>query len=212
MQTGKFIVIEGPEGSGKSLLAYKLVQTLEQKGISSIQSKEPGTAFEGLLRKLILGSSPSKMAELFLFLADRAEHIEKVVKPALVAGTWVILDRFSDSTLIYQSLVKQIVDAKTCQELCLLAQQSCAPDLKLLLLTDFEECQKRLNRRGDQVKRLGQQAGLEKEKLIYNYYSNLKNDTSFIILDGNQDSEKVLFDAFQSIRELGCLENLTIKY
>jgi dTMP kinase len=199
---GKFIVIEGPEGSGKSLLASELTKALLNTGINCIQSKEPGTVFNGSLRNIILNSSPSKMAELFLFLADRAEHINKVVKPTLEKGSWVILDRFSDSTLIYQSLVKKTVEEDTCKVLCSLSEQNCTPDLKLLLLADFDICQKRLNTRTDQLKRLGQQAGYEQEKLIYDSYVSLKNNSSYILLNGNQPPETVLETALKSIELL----------
>lgn len=199
---GKFIVIEGPEGAGKSLLASSLLLSLLDQGIPAILSKEPGTAFEGKLRKLILEGNPSRVSELFLFLADRAEHIHTVVKPALDAGTWVILDRFSDSTVIYQSIAKQVVDVDTCRSLCSIAEQDCIPDQKLLVFTDFSVCRFRLESRADQVKRLAQQGGLELELAIYQAYANLQHDPGFTVLNGNTSAANVLFQANLALSSL----------
>jgi dTMP kinase len=172
MVRGRFVTIEGPEGAGKTTLTELLLKELNTMGIKTIKSKEPGTAFSGELRKLILGGSAVPMAELFLFLADRAQHVVETVKPALEAGTWVILDRFSDSTIIYQAIAKQVVDVRTCEALCRLAEQGCQPDRTLLLKADFDVCQARLAARSDQ-KRVAQQGGTELERRIWLAYCEL---------------------------------------
>ncbi len=106
MPTARFITFEGGEGSGKSTQAQMLAATLQGKGIAGILTREPGgSPFAEQVRRLILdpGIPPhSPLSEALLFYAARADHIDKVIRPALVAGQWVISDRFSDSTRVYQ--------------------------------------------------------------------------------------------------------------
>jgi dTMP kinase len=101
-----FITFEGGEGCGKSTQSKLLKKYLESKGYKVILTLEPGgTKIGEKIRKALLRGSKlvSKYSELFLFAADRTEHIESVIKPALKAGKIVISDRFTDSTTAYQS-------------------------------------------------------------------------------------------------------------
>lgn len=196
-QTGKLIVIEGPEGSGKTSLAKLLVTYLNSIGVSAVSSKEPGTAFKGILRNLILEDKPSPVSELFLFLADRAEHIHNHVKPMLSSGTWVVLDRFSHSTVIYQALAKQVVSSQVCYDLCKIAEQQCSPAKTLILNADFETCQNRLNNRQDQVKRIAQQGGDELSLLVFKAYQDIPEDFNTFRLNANLSTDKVLEQAIQ---------------
>jgi dTMP kinase len=106
MPTARFITFEGGEGSGKSTQAQMLAATLQAKGIHGVLTREPGgSPFAEQVRRLILDPSippHSPLSEALLFYAARADHIDKVIRPALVAGQWVISDRFSDSTRVYQ--------------------------------------------------------------------------------------------------------------
>jgi dTMP kinase len=106
MPSGRFITFEGGEGSGKSTQARLLAERLRQKGIDPILTREPGgSPFAEQVRRLILDpeTAPhSALSEALLFYAARADHVEKLIRPALVAGRWVISDRFSDSTRVYQ--------------------------------------------------------------------------------------------------------------
>jgi dTMP kinase len=104
---GLFVVFEGGEGSDKSTQAEMLWHTLNRYGVSAFLTKEPGDSKLGKqLREILLSESQaplSRKAELMLFLADRAEHVETVIKPRLDEGTVVICDRYEASTMAYQA-------------------------------------------------------------------------------------------------------------
>ncbi len=105
---GRFITLEGGEGTGKSTQTRALVQALSEKGISALATREPGgTPFGEKVRSLIFESPLDEKEELFLLLALRCHHIRQVILPALSQGIWVICDRFIDSTLVYQGLAKE---------------------------------------------------------------------------------------------------------
>jgi dTMP kinase len=105
---GVFITIEGVEGSGKSTQLLRLSERLRHLGLPLVVSKEPGgTALGRELRRLLLerhasGEAWCAEAELLLFYADRAQHLDTVIRPALAEGNIVLVDRFEDSTRAYQ--------------------------------------------------------------------------------------------------------------
>ncbi|MBQ9271787.1 MAG: dTMP kinase [Alphaproteobacteria bacterium] len=103
---GKFITLEGGEGCGKSTQLKLLVKYLQQKGIDTLATKEPGSTPEGLiLRELLVTGDKDKfdaISECLLYYADRRCNLTKVVWPALEQGKWVISDRYADSTEAYQ--------------------------------------------------------------------------------------------------------------
>lgn len=104
MKRGKFITFEGGEAAGKSTQAKRLAERLRRADISVIVTREPGGTPVGEdVRDLILKDRPTDpVTELLLFAAARAEHVTSVIRPALDDGTWVISDRFIDSTRVYQ--------------------------------------------------------------------------------------------------------------
>ena len=105
MSPGRFITLEGGEGAGKSTQARLLADALTERGVSVLRTREPGGAPGAeVLRELLLGGSVewSAPAETLLHFAARAEHIETTIRPALASGTWVVCDRFYDSTMAYQ--------------------------------------------------------------------------------------------------------------
>jgi dTMP kinase len=105
-RAGSLIAFEGPEGAGKSTQMRHAAEALQRDGVHVELTAEPGgTALGKDLRALLLhgGETPVPLAELFLYLADRAQHVEQVVAPALRAGALVLTDRFSASTIAYQA-------------------------------------------------------------------------------------------------------------
>jgi dTMP kinase len=105
-QSGKFISLEGGEGVGKSTQVVALADAIRSRGIDVVETREPGGS-EGAerIRELLLTGSEDRwgaQAEALLFAAARADHVDKVIRPALLSGKWVISDRFVDSSLAYQ--------------------------------------------------------------------------------------------------------------
>ena len=115
MTKGRFISLEGGEGTGKSTQAIALADALEKKGYSIRLTREPGgTAGAEIIRELLLSGAEEKWdirTEALLFAAARAEHCVKLIRPALARGEWVICDRFIDSSRAYQSVSGQLSDA-----------------------------------------------------------------------------------------------------
>lgn len=100
---GKFITFEGIDGAGKSSHVEWLADTLRQRGLSVLVTREPGgTALGEKLRELLLSEAMHLETETLLMFAARREHLAKLIEPALAAGEWVICDRFSDATYAYQ--------------------------------------------------------------------------------------------------------------
>ena len=136
---GVFITFEGGEGAGKSTLIRRIYSDLEARGIPVVKTYEPGgTSLGHNLRQLLLEKEDihiAKRAELFLFLADRAQHVEEVLLPSLRQNKVVLCDRFTDSTLAYQGIARTN-DPETIRNLCRFATEDLLPDLTFLLDID----------------------------------------------------------------------------
>jgi dTMP kinase len=132
MKRGKFITFEGGEGVGKSTQAKRLADRLEGQGVPVIVTREPGGTPVGEdVRGLILKDRPKDpVTELLLFAAARAEHMTSVIRPALEEGTWVISDRFIDSTRVYQGKLYGLEP----ELIALLERYTVAPDFPDLTL------------------------------------------------------------------------------
>ena len=131
-----FITFEGIDGCGKSTQVSRFESTLKETGVSFIVTSEPGgTKIGQALRKILLHVDNTHMvplAELFLYAADRAQHVSEVIKPALEAGKWVICDRYSDATTVYQGVVLGHHD-KLIEQINREATLGCRPDITFLL-------------------------------------------------------------------------------
>ena len=165
MARGRFITFEGGEGCGKSTQVVRLAAALEERGLKVLLTREPGgTRLSELIRTLLKDEAedpPVDRAELLLFLAARAQLVRNVITPALEAGTWVISDRFSDSTVAYQGygrglpvdFVRQAND---------FACEGLRPDLTFLLDLDPATAERRMrgreaatNTSADRIERAG---------------------------------------------------------
>lgn len=149
--SGLFISFEGMEGAGKTTQIQMLAQALERKDFSVVLTREPGgTALGSSLRSILLSQktpSLNRIAEIFLFMADRAQHLEEVVIPALQAGKIVLCDRYIDSTLAYQSGGRGFRDSLLL-DLNQLSSQGYLPRRTYLLTVNPQEGLNRASRKG----------------------------------------------------------------
>jgi dTMP kinase len=131
-----FITFEGIDGCGKSTQISRFEATLRENGIPSVVTREPGgTKIGQAIRDILLSLDNTCMvplAELFLYAADRAQHVSEVIKPALEAGKWVICDRYFDATTVYQGVVLGRHE-KLIEQLNRETTLGCKPDVTLLL-------------------------------------------------------------------------------
>ncbi|MBT8043044.1 MAG: dTMP kinase [Kiritimatiellales bacterium] len=149
--SGKFITFEGPEGSGKSTQIRLLAEQLEKQGIDVLCTREPGgtktgEAIRSILQHDAAGEALAERAELMLFTASRAQLMNQVILPALKSGTWVLCDRFIDSTMAYQGFARGM-DISTLDAINEFAVFGRMPDLTVLLDLDIEAGFRRLEER-----------------------------------------------------------------
>lgn len=148
--SGLFITVEGSEGAGKSTNLAFMETYLRQQGKDVLVTREPGgTELGEQIRELLLGHRHDGMAndtELLLVFAARAEHLAKVVRPALEAGTWVLCDRFTDATYAYQGGGRGIASERI-EALENWVQGSLRPDLTVLLDVPVEVGMRRAGKR-----------------------------------------------------------------
>jgi len=137
--TGRFITLEGGEGTGKSTQIKRLAASLAAKGIPVLATREPGgSPGAEQIRTLMVEGEPGRwdaITETLLAYAARADHVARTIGPALLAGTWVISDRFSDSTFAYQG-VGRGVPRETIRRIDAAVLDDFAPDLTLVLDLD----------------------------------------------------------------------------
>ncbi|MCB2065391.1 MAG: dTMP kinase [Erythrobacter sp.] len=158
MMPGRFITLEGGEGVGKSTQAAMLADTLRSRGIEVVLTREPGgTPGAEAIRALLLDSTLEIGArtEALLFAAARADHVEKVIAPALDRGAWVVCDRYIDSSRAYQGGGDDLFD-DAIMALHQIGSWGLLPDLTLLLTADNAAVAARLAARdGDKPDRIG---------------------------------------------------------
>lgn len=150
MTRGRFITLEGGEGAGKSTQAKMLADALRARGIDILLTREPGgTPGAEQIRELLLhhdGGDWSPATEALLFAAARADHVARAILPALEAGTWVICDRFLDSSRAYQGGAGGLPD-EDILTLHRIGSAGLLPDLTLLIEVDPQVAAARLGRR-----------------------------------------------------------------
>ena len=148
----RFVTIEGGDGSGKTRQVGLLDEYLNSRGVSRLLTREPGDTPLGKdLRKLLLEGRPESLSdetELFLILADRAQHVREVVEPALGQGKLVVSDRFADSTLAYQGYGRGM-DLALLRRLNLMATGGTMPELTIILDCPVEVALARAAKRQD---------------------------------------------------------------
>ncbi len=164
---GKFIVFEGIDGSGKTTQIKELSKWLNETDLipennQLVITREPGgTQLGHSIRSLLLNTSeetsPDPITELLLYAADRAQHVNKIIRPSLNKGDWVISDRFCGSTLAYQGYGRKL-DIQLIKDLETIATQGIYPDITFLLDIPVEESiKRRINTKDDRMEKEGRE-------------------------------------------------------
>ena len=191
MERGLFITFEGADGCGKTTQIELLDKYLRAAGRDTLLTREPGSRGLGeKLREILLNydGEVSPTAESFLFLADRAQHVETVIKPAVNNGLIVLCDRYTDSTVAYQGYGKGI-DLSRINYLNDLATGKFYPDLTLVFDVDSEVAQKRVGTEKDRM----ESEGMEFHKKVRYGYLELAQTFPFRIkvINANKTIEEV---------------------
>ena len=205
MKQGRFITMEGVDGSGKTTQLQLTARYLLQCGYDLVTTREPGgTRLAERIRNIVLDADAAinPRTEVMLYLAARAEHVETVIKPALAAGKVVLCDRFADSTMVYQGFVRGIEIAEV-QALCEFAADSLQPELTILLDAAPEAL---LQRRADRgVRDRFEQEGLDFQKKVREGFLSLANSEPERIKKVNalQNTDEVQADIQKLLKEAG---------
>lgn len=191
---GLFLTLEGAEGVGKSTNIEFITQHLEQRGIEYVLTREPGgTDLAEQIRSLLLAvreESMSELTELLLVFAARAQHLNKLVEPALAAGKWVVCDRFTDATFAYQGAGRGL-SVDLIEQLQTLVQGALRPDLTLILDLDPEIGMERASKRGELDRfELEQQSFFRKVRQGYLDIAEAEPNRC-IVIDASQPLEDV---------------------
>jgi len=205
---GKFIVFEGIDGSGKTTQINKLSKWLLDTDLipktnQLVITREPGgTQLGKSIRSLLLDSSreksPDFITELLLYAADRAQHVNEIIRPTLNQGDWVISDRFCGSTLAYQGYGRKL-DIKLIKNLETIATQGISPDITFLLDIPVEESiKRRINRKDDRIEEEGKEFLLN----VSIGFQTLCKDSKWKKISAINSKEKILSDIQYEIKKL----------
>ena len=203
---GLFITIEGPEGSGKTTVAKKVVEQLETEGYKVLYTREPGgVGIAEKIRDIILDVNNTNLdprSEALLYAASRRQHLIEKVVPALNQGYIVICDRFVDSSLAYQGHARGL-GIDEIYNINLFAIDTMFPDMTILLNIDPEVGLARIMaNRQDEVNRLDLE-GMNFHKLVHEGYEIIKEKYAerFTLVDGNDTPEVVFNNVYKVIKD-----------
>lgn len=198
-KTGLFISLEGIEGAGKTTLIQKIIVHFQSMGKDVLLTREPGGSDLGKKLRSIILNAEEKIcppAELFLFLADRAEHVQTCIKPALEQGKIVLCDRFTDSTVAYQGYGRGM-DIAQLKMLNSLATQGLTPDLTIVLDLAPEMGLARANARNKEQNLTVKEGRFEAEALEFHqkiragFLAMSREEERFFVVNAEQSAEQV---------------------
>ena len=148
MTRGRFLTLEGVDGAGKSTHLAWIAGRLRARGHAVLVTREPGgTPLAERLRELVLTQPMDPIAETMLLFAARADHVQRVIDPALRSGTWVLCDRFTDATFAYQGGGKGVA-AELIAHLAQVSHDGLLPDRTLVFDCPYEVSRERLKQTG----------------------------------------------------------------
>ena len=202
MKKGLFITFEGADGSGKTTQLNNIKNFLEEKGFDVVITREPGSLELGQkIRNILLhyDGVVADRCEIFLFLADRAQHVETFIKPAIEEGKIVLCDRHTDSTIAYQGYGRN-QDVELLKSLNEIAVNGLKPDLTMLFDVSTETAQERVGSEKDRM----ESAGIEFHRKVRQGYLELyKEEPDRIkLINANNSIETVFEDAKKIIIDL----------
>lgn len=205
MRKGIFITFEGPEGAGKTTVIQAIVEMLKQQGINEIVvTREPGGSdIAEQIRNVILDVGNTKMdarTEALLFAAARRQHLVEIVLPALAQGKLVICDRFIDSSLAYQGVVRDLTIEKI-MEINQFAIEGNMPDLTILIDVPAEVGLERIHqqRKGNKFDRLDQEALPFHQKVRSAFLGLAQSEKRISVIDGTQPLQEVVAQSLNMI-------------
>lgn len=198
---GLFITFEGPDASGKTTQIKLLSSFLKRKGLEVLVTREPGgTDIGEKIRKILLDKKHYSMeykTEALLFLASRAEHTSKVIKPALKEGRIVISDRFFDSTVVYQGIARGLGKEKII-DMSLWATGGLVPDITFLLLIGVSGGEERIRLNNKKKDRIEIEEDLFKQKILQGYMEIARENSSRIVVIDGEESVSRIFERIRS--------------
>jgi len=196
---GKLITFEGGEGAGKSTLVKAVATHLQSKGHTVVSTREPGGCqLAEKIRDLLLYSTQvAPKAELLLFLAARAQHVQETILPAMKKGQIVLCDRFTESTIAYQGYGRGL-DLMFLETLCHFATSSLQPDLIFYLDIDP---QKGLQR-GVREDRIENESMTFHAQVRAGFLHQAKKKANMVVLDGSKSVQEVQKEAFLHLETL----------
>jgi dTMP kinase len=191
-----FITFEGSEGSGKSTQADRLAARLQRCGVPCILTREPGGTLIGesireLLQFATHNSNMTSETELLLFEASRSQLVREVIKPALERGVCVIVDRFCDSTTVYQGAARKL-DRQMIESLNAFAVGDCVPDITFVLDVDAATADSRMQREPRKADRMEQQPADFYDHVREGYRALAAGEPKRIVMvDGSGDVDEI---------------------
>lgn len=204
MNQGRFITLEGGEGTGKSTQARAVAKALEKDGHKVLLTREPGgTPAAETIRELLLTGAEEKWnirTEALLFAAARAEHCAKLIRPALARGEWVICDRFIDSSRAYQSVSGQLSDSEIL-DIHRIGSEYLMPDRTFILDLPEEDALRRAAARDrGESDRIGGRDSSYHRAVMANFRKFAVDDPDRIrLIDASQSVEAVTADLVQNL-------------
>ena len=208
-----FLVFEGLDGSGKSTLMDRIETQLQKKNQKVVRTREPGgTTLGDEIRHLILrttGEAPTPRTELLLYEASRSQHVDRVIRPAIERGDWILCDRFTASSIAFQAGGRSISEQDV-ENLNRFATSDLQPDLTLLLDLSVEESRRRQQHReqktGLHADRMEREKNDFHERVRESFLQQAKkNPSSWLVLKAEQGADDLEKISWAEIQRRGWL-------
>ncbi len=204
MGIGRLIVLEGPDGSGKTTQIKLLEEYLKQSGYEVVRTREPGgTEISEKIRDIILDNANSNMGymcEALLYAASRAQLVNEIIKPALALGKMVICDRFVYSSMVYQGIGRGL-GTERIRNINEAALDGLEADLTFMITIPYEEGLKRKKMQGT-LDRLENSGNDFHKKVFQGYLDICEKYDKIEVINGNRSVDEVYSDIIKAIRKI----------